>query len=211
MAERLGRSPSNEMIIRRGLQIIVLVGITALGAAPCFGQYTPPANFPAAVTLSGVPPITYQQPVPLDVNGYYVAVSTSNNATTTFVRYNEDGQNAYRVRIDYTAGGNPVWAVRLFNAAENALPIQSTFNTVAWPSSPFTAQVNTAFTGGVAGTATWVLHAAPLNDYQLAFPDWSAAGVKIPLGFGLGLAMWASFLALGVPIRWVKELTNAAT
>lgn len=197
-------------MIRRGLQIMT-VGITALGAAPCFAQYSPPANFPSAVTLSGVPAITYQQPTPLDVNGYYVAVSTSNNATTTFVRYNEDAQTAYRVRIDHNPGGNPIWTVKLLNLNENALPIQSTFNTTDWPTSPFTAQVNTAFTGGVSGTATWVLHGAPLSDYELAFPDWESAGVKIPLGFGFAMAFWSVCVVATIGMKWVRELASAAS
>jgi len=198
-------------MIRRGLQICLVCFITALGAAPLSAQYSPPANFPAAVTLSGVPPITYQQATPLDVNGYYVAVSTSNNATTTFVRYNEDQQNAYRVRIDHTPGGNPVWGVRLWTALEAGLPIQVLFNTSSYPTTPFTGQVNTAFTGGVAGTATFVLHGAPLSDEERAFPDWAKAATLIPLGFSFAMAFWGVAVAASVSMKWVRDLASAAS
>jgi hypothetical protein len=35
----------------------------------------------------------------------------------------------------------------------------------------------------------------------------------IPLlsGFSLGLGTWATVVALGFPMRWLKELTNSAT
>jgi len=51
----------------------------------------------------------------------------------------------------------------------------------------------------------------PPDPYEENFPDWSSARIKIPLGFTFGLAVWAMVLAATVPMKWVRDLTSAAS
>jgi len=58
---------------------------------------------------------------------------------------------------------------------------------------------------------SWPTTPPPVDPYEEAFPDWASAAVKIPLGFAFGLAFWAVCLAFGVPLKWAKEISSAAS
>lgn len=176
-------------MIRRGLQIIFVVGITALGAAPLHAQ-------DATLYRSGFDVMLLTYDAAASGNGM---LQWSSGGTT--VRILDDPEAGYYFlqlefpgefvvtlapngRIGHHEGTVPQWVFSGSYEFEAAIPVQF-------------------YLPGIAAYFP--------DPYQEGFPDWSSAGVKIPLGFGFGLAAWASFLALGVPIRWVKELTNAAT
>ena len=192
-------------MIRRGLQILSVVGITALGAAPSHGQMMP--NF---LTVNGIGG---------DWNGGYALVGsqfvdTWSGYVFTWAKY--DGTNSTRwatvIRENHpqNSPNSYSWYVRLY--ASEPASASLGFST-GWTYQGSVTGTNASFPNVVplTGGASAILTYLNANPYAGAFPDWESAGVKIPLGFGLGLAAWASFLALGIPMRWVKELTNAAT
>lgn len=191
-------------MIWRGLQVILVVGITALGAAPCFGQYN--TNWPTRVFVSNHPNAVF--------NGAYLAVGNiANEAGRVWQRYSEGESTTYWLGL-YTEPG--FRGVRVFtNYPTSILSGQvaqmSYGNLAGWPTAITTFQNVTV--GGVQGPAgvSLVWDNSADIPYLQNFPDWESAKVKIPLGFGFGLGMWAIMLAAGVPLMFVRQLTNSAT
>jgi hypothetical protein len=182
-------------MIRRGLQIFLCV--VFLGAAPCFSQDY--SNFPQSLFLQDRP---YTGAV--DPNGYYVlVVAQQDYGSSIYQRFGQDPAISFRIGLYYTKPNatwpNGFWEIRL----EEGGVVRSQTVVVA-------ATLPTSF--AMQGGGTVIPNQLPPADpYEEAFPDWEAAGVKIPLGFGFGLALWASAFAIVVPIRWVRELANAAS
>lgn len=196
-------------MIRRGLQILVLVGITALGAAPSFGQTPPPYwQWPHQVVVQGLP-ITQGS----DPNGLYVNTGTLGQQGSGFIytRYQVGGTNAvtsWKLDLKYVSVSQVRW--ELYLGGSYWFTVDSIADT--WTSLPRTFSPVTRWDGFVATNGAVIFQAPPpVDPYEEAFPDWDSAGVKIPLGFAFGLAVWASLYAMAVPFKWVRDIANAVT
>lgn len=199
-------------MIRRGLQIILLVGITALGAAPLLGS--------VGETSTRLPEqIVVQNTVINGVNfdGLYLKVG------------------------DVSALGNQFWQ-RYTTSETQAPPVISfQMPTTGQTAINFTVRYHTSWPSNAAAVHTFQAPVSSLNmelgavttievsnlyddesgyllltmfvsdDFREAFPDWESASALIPLGFGFGMMFWASALALHVPMKWVRSLADAAS
>lgn len=175
-------------MIRHGLQIFL--GMLLLGAVPCFADVS---RLPQHVYLEGRP----FAPGTTDPNGWYVIVTTENSGAATYRRWTTDPATSFFVQLNLSAAEN-IWELRLYSSP-SVVASYTSWSSVSYPST-----VN--ITGGGVMKMNWTP-----DPYEEAFPDWDSAGAKIPLGFGFGLALWASALAFGIPMRWVRELTSAAS
>lgn len=187
---------------RRGLQI--LLGMLHLGAAPLFGQVFPPAVEVGDMGASfGHYNGIYVFAEDLDVypdgtsKGYYQN-DIGNYLTVTISEIDES--------IYYDLSDVPVGPEQgELRATVYYTPNQYSF-VVGWVRSSTGAPLGFGY-----AQPLWNYNPGLGNPYEEAFPDWESAQVKIPLGFAFGLALWASAVALGVPMKWVRELTSAAS
>lgn len=190
-------------MIRRGLQIS-LAGLVLLGAAPLLYAQAGSTNWPTSVTLQGF--------AESDLNGYYSLVGElGNDGTRIFQRYS-------------SGGSSPAWWVTLSDVIANNTvvcgihtdyPTTSTDTRVYlspvtgpnWPSS------FGSFIGGAPANAVAILswEVVGSDPYEEAFPDWESAAEKIPLGFSLSMMFWGVAVASSIAMRWVKELSSAAS
>lgn len=176
-------------MIRRGLQIALLAGIMALGAAPLHAQ-------DAYFRRSGVDPMPLTYDAGNSVNGMLQWSSG-----VTIVRIMDDPEAGYYFlqlevpneflvtlapngRIGYHEGTVPEWVLSGSYEFEALIPMEF----------------------DLPGIAAYFP-----DPYQEGFPDWSSAAVKIPLGFAFGMAAWAVFFSASVTMRWVRDLASAAS
>lgn len=173
-------------MIRRGLKVLIGGGITCLGAALSFG----------AAEAEGFGPL---------VDGTYVYAGNSSDLAPHAWFGGDDGDYGF-----YFADGD------VFLYTDGTASVYELDGDV-WRNTSTGDVLNLNPDGGwwvrfdevdryISGNWPHIPDA-----YEANFPDWASAGVKIPLGFGIGMAFWAVMLGFGVPMRWVKELTNAAT
>lgn len=196
-------------MIRRGLQFCVVVGISALGAAPSLASFTG-EPMPLRIYVNN----TVQSNAGIDYAGVYVPTGSTESGVGPFVglyqRYVTDGTEPRYIvlaaisqfgigTLDFHADFPTAW--RSYSPTER---VEGQYN-LADVSVGIPTTLNLA-----VGTVTldWFL---PADPYEEAFPDWESAATKIPLGFGMGMAFWASSVALAIPIKWVKDLASAAS
>lgn len=205
-------------MIWRGLQIVVVVGIIALGAAPCLGQ----------VTLAH-PELIYLEEVyagGLNFSGIYRQVGEIQDTSVTSLRiwqrYTTDGSTPRYLSVE----------IRSMAPGNTRIRIICSLTYPSTPSTPLSTDLDSndeiAITIGTIesmnqtagfenvlwfsdnnGAAVVIFY--ELTEFREAFPDWQSAGVKIPLGFAMGMAFWAAAVALTIPMKWVKELVSAAS
>lgn len=191
-------------MIRRGLQIMCLVGITALGAAPLFGQV-----FPPAVQVGDMGGIFEQY------NGVYVfAEDLDVYPDGTSKGYYEDNNGNYLTvtiaevdeAIYYDLGAGPSAPEQgELRATIFYTPNQYSF-VVGWVRSSTGAPLGYGY-----AQPLWNYNPGGGNEYEEAFPDWESAAVKIPLGFTFAMSFWAVAVAGSIAMRWVKDLASAAS
>lgn len=194
-------------MIRRGLQVVFLCGITFLGAAPLFGQ-AGTTNYPTRVTLQGFPVAEH--------NGLFMLVGgTFNQDGYVFQRYETGLPAKFWVVFGDQASGDQKYAHFYTNYPTSV----TTAGRVYWRDF-FGPAMPSALTGAyqqsngqLISGATWIFSWAvgPVSDEEKAFPDWAKATVLIPLGFSFAMAFWASAVALSVAMKWVRDLASAAT
>lgn len=190
-------------MIRRGLQILLSAGITALGAAPCF------ASFPSDIVLQGFNVVTNVG----DPNGYYVQTGTTGvDGSTLFSRYaTEPDGPKFSILVRWFANSQWQVAVRrgLTDANVSLKTVGGASNSFPGPSSWVGGW--TGYSGYDPGTTAALV--VPSGDYQyeVAFPDWESAAVKIPLGFTFAMSFWAAAVALSIGMKWVRDLASAAS
>lgn len=199
-------------MIRRGLQSWLVVGIVALGAAPCLGQYD--GTIPHRVTVVSTNNSAY--------SGVYILTGTTNPAESSlggvYQRYTTGGLEPYwlswrnypetdatrRYRVSFLISSEYPTTWSFNGGAELVYQLELTNVTVGTsPTSIPLVNMGEAIVDWIEPTAA--------NPYDDAFPDWQSAGVKIPLGFALGMTFWAAAVALTIPMKWVKELVSAAS
>lgn len=190
-------------MIRRGLQILILVGITALGAAPVYAIWsTPPGSLVVmdVGTINGV-----------NMDGLYVLVGIESQ-TSQYQRWGYDGEVGTGAALQYELwddadGVGGFGALRL---RQGVTQVRATSG-FSWDGSyPFEKAFST--TNPSLGKVVFYQTAAgPDAEYAAAFPDWSSAAEKIPLGFGFAMAFWASAVAASVAMKWVRDLASAAS
>jgi hypothetical protein len=192
-------------MIRRGLQITFVVGIMALGAAPsCLATVS--QNFPKQIVLQDFAMIGG-----VDYNGVYVNVSQSGTIISPagwFQKYTTDGSSAPIVEVRMSA--DFLSAMLMLRPTLNAAAVGNTgYRDISsgW-GSPWPGTFWNITQGGLAFIS---MEEDPDVLYNVAFPDWESASVKIPLGFALGMAFWAAAVALTIPMKWIKELASAAS
>jgi hypothetical protein len=185
-----------------------LVGITALGAAPSFGQ-----SFPEVVVIENSPLRSG-----IDFNGTYIMVSAGtpdNTAGVVWMRYginpNSPPYITFAGPTDFGSVGG--YRVRLHSAwpgsnRNEAVVGQSALWTPTQRVTNWTG-VGIALEGG--GLALFYGTADDLDPYYNEFPDWESAAVKIPLGFTFGMTFWAAAVALTISLKWVRDLASAAS
>jgi len=195
-------------MIRRGLQMIV-VGIAVLGAAPSFGQ-TNYNHWPASISLSGFPEFEGQ-----NINGYWVMTGSGASGTTSEFTLWDDEANATvaRLRFTYTySTGNMVGVISM-DPFFGGGGFRYTRTLTSWGNNPLPASI-TGW-GNVNGAPVAVSAAAfpamVADEFQSAFPDWAAAGQKIPLGFAFAMSFWSVCIVATIGIKWAKELASAAS
>lgn len=191
-------------MIRRGLQILGLVGITALGAASARAQ-----EYPPAVTMTGFPLVSG-----VNVNGYYVKTGTTGafGATGQYTLYDAE-ENALVLEIRAVLdGANVRWGavVRTSSGANPILTRVSSDSPVLLNGWTVMSgwRLGSTVTGALVNGSTVVDQDFP---YSSEFPDWESAAVKIPLGFSLAMSFWAVCVAAAISMRWVRDLASAAT
>lgn len=200
-------------MIRRGLQILSMVGITALGAAPCFGQVGT-TNFPTQVTLQD-----FSDPL---VNGLYVVVGgSSTSGTYVFQRYSPGGgTNAVRWLTIGDQTNSTQFMYRIWNRnppsphgdVTGLLYVSENYGTFTQSVGNFKVYaVGFPNASGLAVNSWYVPPPTLEEQLDAAFPDWESAAVKIPLGFGFAMAFWAVAVALSVSMKWVRDLASAAS
>jgi hypothetical protein len=192
-------------MIRRGLQLIVLVGTTALGAAPCFGQ-AGTTNTPSYVYLQD-----FDDPT---VNGVYNVVGTvpgTGQGTSVLHRYTGETSPVRYLSLQHGGGYNVT--ARIHSAYPStfgtSLLYQLTTSSLNYPAS--WTGTWTGYSGRTNEVATAVFGWGAVDLYPLNFPDWASASVKIPLGFTFAMAFWAAAVALTISLKWVRDLASAAS
>jgi hypothetical protein len=199
-------------MIRRGLQIFGLVGITALGAASSFAS--------VGETATRLPEqIVVQNTVinGVNFNGLYLKVgdltalgsqfwqryTTSETQVPPVISFQmpptESTANNFTIRF-HTSWPTNATAVHTFQSPQSALNQQlGAVSTIEMNNLP----------GGGSGQLLVTMFVS--NDFREAFPDWESAAGKIPLGFTLAMSFWAVCVAAAISMRWVRDLVSAAT
>jgi len=196
-------------MIRRGLQFIVLVGITALGVAPSFGQ-TNYNHWPASISLSGFPIFEGQ-----NVNGYWVLTGSGTSGTTSEFTLWDDEANTVtaRLRFTYTFSTGTMVGIISIDPTFGGGGFRYTRQLTSWGNNPLPASI-TGW-GNVNGAPPAVSAAAfpamVADEFASAFPDWPSASQKIPLGFSMVMAFWAVCVAASISMKWVRDLASAAS
>jgi hypothetical protein len=175
----------------RGLQIIALVGITALGAASSHAWTYNGLTYPDNMLVQGSP---YGY-----MNGLWLAQTNVNNGGWWFVQYGATNV-LHRVHLTDNGTSTSVW---LMQNGNNRVDLTPQVNTSQWRSAGFPTQT---FQAG--GTVAFNISQDP---YDQAFPDWESAAVKIPLGFTFAMSFWAAAVALSIGMKWVRDLASAAS
>lgn len=177
-------------MIRRGLQFALFCGFVSLGAAPSFGQ----------VSVSQVEIANFHPAI----NGVYnTRVYADSNGTENFVVLLGPGEawvydnGTIVVRVEITGYEYP--------STVTILPDGS----VSYDSSVYSTVGN--WTVSIDGVLWASVQGTGPDPYEENFPDWASAAVKIPLGFALGMALWASALATGIGLKWARDLASAAS
>lgn len=184
-------------MIRRGLQILIGVGVITLGAAPSFGQFQ--GSPPSTITVSGAPDEFLNRTWYYDApDGEDFTYFSGELGSGWPLRVNVDLVHAYFWLGD-PEGNDSV-------EREYVILLDGTW------SETITA------TGGVASTFAVVWEGggfgpgfSATDPYPDNFPDWESAAVKIPLGFGFAMAFWAVAVAASMAMRWVRDLASVAT
>lgn len=200
-------------MIRRGLQILSLVGITALGAAPSYGQ-PGTTNWPTFVVL--------QDFANNSLNGAYSVVgTTAPDGWYIMQRYSANNSLIYWITLqdDTRAGlGNLVNVHTNYpTTSSTARLLTLAVGSAMWPASLTRTdwqEYNSAggFVANRTGTIVFNWGTPPPPDpYAQNFPDWAKARTLIPLGFGFAMAFWAAAVALSIGMRWVRDLASVAT
>lgn len=199
-------------MIRRGLQILSLVGITALGAAPSYGQ-AGTTNWPTFVVL--------QDFTNNALNGAYSLVgTTSPDGWYIMQRYSANNSLIYWVTLQDDARSGLQNFIHVHTnyptTSSTARILTRPVGTATWPAtlsgnwSTVDSQGNS--TGTIGGTIVFNWGTPPPPDpYAQNFPDWAKASTLIPLGFGFAMAFWAAAVALSIGMRWVRDLASVAT
>ena len=198
-------------MIRRGLQILIGVGVITLGAAPSYGQ-AGTTNWPTFVVL--------QDFTNNAINGAYSVVgTTAADGWYIMQRYSANNSLVYWLTLqDDTRSGLQNWVNLHTNYPTSSstariamLPTAS----ATWPASRSgwsAVDANGNSIGSLAGTAVFNWGTPPPPDpYAQNFPDWAKARTLIPLGFGFAMAFWAVAVAGSIAMRWVRELLSVAT
>lgn len=186
-------------MIRRGLQVVFLCGITFLGAAPLHAQR---AGYPQSITLTGISVAGY--------NGtYYWIGGTSSTSSYIWAKYDQTNGSRWASILELNSTAIFVQLHSSEPPTNNYVDTRVAWVQVAtpvngWPTAPFGA-FNNEYNGG--GT----LNFAPPDPYEEAFPDWESAAVKIPLGFSFAMAFWGVAVAASVSMKWVRDLASAAS
>lgn len=201
-------------MIRRGLQLVVGLGIfMMLGAALCFGQVGS-TNFPTKITLQGFSVA--------GVNGLYVVIAGphASNSGGRFIaaRYETSlTPPSYWLSLEDDTTGSGETKLRVWNQyptdpfnANTSQMFYKFFPGTSFPSSVsgFINAPGYTYTANSAAIFDWGL---PPDPYERAFPDWESAGVKIPLGFSFAMSFWAVCIVATIGIKWAKELASAAS
>ena len=178
---------------RRGLQITFVVGIMALGAALSFGQ----------MQVQSVEIVNFHP----NVNGVY-----------NFNVFNYDTyENDQPINVSVFIGPGEAYVYQNGTMIVRIEAADSSYSwitflpdgTVSYDPSVYPDAGNwSVYVDGVLWSSGVGIEPDP---YDEAFPDWESASVKIPLGFGLGMAFWAAAVALTMPMKWIKELGSAAS
>jgi hypothetical protein len=209
VARRSGYSTGHEVMIRRGLQITFVVGIMALGAAPSFGQ-TNYNHWPSSISLSGFPIFEGQ-----NVNGYWVLVGSGMSGTTSEFTLWDDQANTTiaRLRFTYTfSTGNMVGVISI-DPSFSGGGFRYSRTLTSWGNNPLPASITgwANVNGAPPAVSAAAFPSMVADEFASAFPDWASATQKVPLGFSMGMAFWATALALTIPMKWVKELASASS
>jgi hypothetical protein len=187
----------------RGLQFWVVVGIMALGAAPSFGQilgsYADAYNWPVvpADPDSGRPAVALS-------GRYYFEGSFDQGGTEKFTYRLSLVGNYFAAEMNvYDNGG----IIVELSGGDGVYTVE--WNGSGWDVGTDDFSVGAPMNARVVGSNG--IRIAETDEFREAFPDWESAAVKIPLGFGLGMAFWAAAVALSLPIKWAKDLASAAS
>jgi len=196
-------------MIRRGLQTILVWGITALGAAPLFAQ-TNYNHWPVSVSLSGFPQFEGH-----NVNGYWVLTGSGASGTTSeFTLWDDEPNNtSVRLRFTYTFSTGTMVGVISVDPNFSGGGFRYSRSLTGWGNKPLPSSITgwQNVNGAPPATSASAFPGMVSDQFASAFPDWSSAMHKIPLGFLFGITMWTIALGMGVPIRWIRELGSAAT
>lgn len=195
----------------RGLVGALWLGVfTFGGAAPLYAD-AQAMGYPSRFTLQGITGFH------VAANGLYVVVGDLGaDSGWVFQRYTT-GTNSAQYHIAAFLSSTGGTEIQVFQGTPSTNGALNYGNRIGFTQTKTGGWVHSSwnFTSGVAGVVgataiadyTW----APPNEYAAAFPDWESAAVKIPLGFGFAMAFWAAAVALSIPMKWVRELTSAAT
>lgn len=192
-------------MIWRGLQMRLaacILCMIALGAASSLGQTYSRSNHPAFVTISGV---TFPE-----YNGVYQWIgSTSVSGGATLAKY--DQTSGTRWLTVWEEGPSILWfGLHSGDPGSSHTSQRVAFARVdtqphAWPTSAFGP-----WSVGFGGQG--IMSMSVVTDpYELAFPDWESAALKIPLGFAFAMSFWGVAVAASMGMKWVKELASAAS
>jgi hypothetical protein len=196
-------------MIRRGLQLMLLVGITALGAASSAAQYP----YQLSITNTGIPGAD---------GNYFKFQNPISGSGNVYQRYDTDNNNLGTVmevlaQAPYTATHQ--WYITLrtgvtASSGGNTVGVHGGIYTNAGiPTANYTMTKQNGYSGTFTVRVFKEPPPPPTLEEQIGsvFPDWASASVKIPLGFGFAMAFWAACLAVAIPMKWVKDLASAAS
>lgn len=187
----------------RGLQkslARLAVCMAVLGAASSFAQTYTRGNHPVAVVVSGVSVAGYD-------GVYHWIGGTAVSQGATMAKY--DQTNGTRWVTLYEQNSTSLF-VQLHHGDPGVNHVANRVGFLNVHTAPDVWPTNTFGPfSSVGGSATLTMQ--PPSEYEVAFPDWSSAAVKIPLGFTFGLVLWASVLAFHVPMQWVRSLSQNAS
>lgn len=174
-----------------------------MGAAPSFGQilgsYADAYNWPVVPgdTETGRPPIALS-------GRYYFETS-----------FDQDGIEKFTYRLSLV--GNYFAAeMNVYDSGSIQVELSGADGqyVVVWNGSGWdvlTDDFNVGFPVAARIVGANGIRISETDEYEEAFPDWESAAVKIPLGFAFGMAFWAAVLSMHIPMKWVRQLTEAAS
>lgn len=171
-------------MIRRGLQILILVGITALGAAPSLAQDPPTPIFLRGWTLPGGE----------SIDGEYHLVTVDNVASL---------DPSWSLPLPgYT--GDSAWKI-FWVDGDGWFVIGPGYGDLRLGGDLLNLWAPMTQGSDVRGGLLYVGQ-LPNETETLGMSSWA-----IVYGFGFAMAFWAAAVALSVSMKWVRDLASAAS